>query len=350
MSFFMKRLCIILALSLLLARPSYSSENSTRIEISADGDGSEGVKTLRRAIERQGETKIPIHIVLQGRFVIERAIRVDSRNDGVSISADKDAELIAAGGAMRGIEIIRSSGTRVTGLRLSGFSHDGIYVEDSNDVIIERNTVTETQSSGWSQGAIHLTGNVAGSLVSDNIVQGADYGGIHIDTKNISDVSNVRIIGNYVSNTCRRIFDCGAIYINDRSKRSRNIMISNNVVKNFGPPEVGGRGIYLDDWASFVTVTDNNISGPGRYAFQIHGGNNNQIERNIVNMRGIGTALLYQEVKIGDRPLMTGNTLKYNTFNESGALLFTPRDISGTGSVGLLQNRRCRQSGCVPIN
>lgn len=138
---------------------------------------------------------------------------------------------------------------------------------------------------------MQLIGSVAGSIVRDNVIDGADYAGILFGTNKNSDVSGARITGNQVRDTCGRVRDCGAIYINDRGRRSSNILIADNQVSGFGPLAARGRAIYIDDWASHVTVRRNKIAGPGFNAFQIHGGHDNIIEQNSVDMQGIGALL-----------------------------------------------------------
>jgi hypothetical protein len=47
----------------------------------------------------------------------------------------------------------------------------------------------------------------------------------------------MRIEYNLVTNTGTRAFDFGAIYTIDRMHASTNILINNNIVGNYGPPE-----------------------------------------------------------------------------------------------------------------
>lgn len=314
---------------------------STRIAGGAK-DGSD-VAALVRAIEQQRQTRRPSRIVLTGTFHVRQTIRLTADNAGLIIESDfpNTAQLVAIGVVARGIEIRRAEGVRIAGLKLRGFAQDGILASDTTKIVIEGNTIEETRSDGWSQAAIHLTGTVTSATVRDNIVRGADYAGILVDTIHTSDVSKVRIIGNQVGDTCRRVYDCGAIYVNDRGRRSRDILIANNQVMGFGPVSVGGRAIYVDDWASHVTVRKNHIAGPGRFAFQIHGGRDNRIEGNTVQMRDISTLLLYQPAVGGTRAQMTGNHFKDNHIVSvvDEAATITPADRKGEGAIAIGRNR-----------
>lgn len=335
-----------LLILLLLAIPGAASAKQapptvTRIAGGA-ADGSD-VARLVRAIEQQRQARRPGRILLTGTFRLEQPIRLTAENSGLAIEAayPRAARLVAAGGTARGIEIRRANDVRIAGLRLHGFSQDAIYAVDTARITIERNIVEETRSTRWSEGAIHLTGSATDAVIRDNIVKGADYAGIIIDTHVRSDISRATIIGNQVRDTCRRVHDCGAIYVNDRGRKSSNILIANNEVANFGPIAVGGRAIYIDDLASHVTVRRNRIAGPGRYAFQIHGGRNNIIEHNRVDMKGVDTLLRYIPRFDSKREEMTGNRFADNvvvSFARKEPAI-APPDREGAGAIAAARNR-----------
>lgn len=259
--------------------------------------------------------------------------------------------LIAIRDASRGIEIISTSNVTIEGVRLTGFARDGIFASNSRNLTIRSVTVKETRATNWSQGGIHLTGTSTGALLEANTVEGSDYAGIIFDTDVTSDVSDVIIRSNRVTSSCRRVHDCGAIYVNDRGRRSRNIIIANNVITDFGPISVEGRGIYLDDWASHVTVRGNRIAGPGRFAFQIHGGHDNHITGNHINMNGITSPLLYQAALDGTRAVMTGNVVTDNVFYQRTGMrtVFASGERAGAGALRFHLNRQCIVKQCILI-
>lgn len=286
------------------------------VRITSGTDEQDSTAVLRRAIDEQRRSNVPTEIVLTGRFKLDRALRIGPGNDDITIegSDGRSAEIVASPHAERAVEVIGTNNVRVARLRLSGFSRDGIFVSNSQGVVIENNTVRETLSGAWSEGAIHLTGTVAGAIISDNRVEGADYAGIIVDTDARSDISGLRITGNVIHSVCRRIADCGAIHVNDRAGRSRGIVIEKNVIDGFGPQSVGGRGIYLDDGASYVVARANMISGPGVFAFEIHGGHHNEIDSNMIDMTAIRQAILYQPQRPNRWEDMTDNVFASNCF------------------------------------
>lgn len=271
--------------------------------------------TLERARQAAREAGAPRTIYISGTFTLAAPFDVGRQDSGTHWQAlpGSIASFQAANGADSGFYIHGSDGTSVSGLQFRGFKSSGIVVISSKQVTINDNVIRETLSTGWSQGAIHLTGSVPDATVAGNTIDGADYDGILVDTSNTSDVSRLTISDNVVLHTCRKIHDCGAIHINDRGRNSSGSRIIGNTIRDFGPPAIGGRGIYLDDWASGVIVANNSVAGPGRFAIQLHGGARNLVRSNRIDLRAIQDSILYQP--IGDEPdQMKSNRFENNQF------------------------------------
>lgn len=309
----------------------------------------QALQALREILEDNRK----VCVILSGKFLIDKPLRVAPENSGSKLMAvaERPAEMVGIGGVSRGIEVLGASNVTIDSIKFSSFASDGVYAKDSTHLTVKNVIVSDTKSKTWSQGAIHLTGNSYGARLENNTIQGADYAGLIIDTYPSSDISESRIIGNSVADSCRQVKDCGAIYVNDRGRRSRNIVISNNNVVNFGPANVEGRGIYVDDWASHVTVRNNRIAGPGQFAFQIHGGHDNLIIGNTVDMTGIASPLLYQAAATGVRAMMTGNVVADNVFaiSSGASITFPVADRTAAGAVRLRGNRQCVAKRCSPI-
>lgn len=343
---------LLLFLALIFRLPEVSLDDPPPLD-EIKVDLSTGKETLRVALDEQRGTDRPLRIVLSGCVSFNSPIRIGPGNSGVTLTraTDRPCTLTGGGKVRRAIEIVRSDNVVVDGLHLSGFSSDGVFVKDSEKVVLRNNVVTDTRSTRWSQAAIHLTGSVSGSLVANNTVAGADYGGILVDTTSDSAISGVRILNNHVEDTCRRVADCGAIYVNDRARRSKGIVIERNQITGFGPPAAAGRGIYLDDWASHVLVRHNRIAGPGVFAFQIHGGHHNSIEHNVVNMKAIREAVLYHPTRDGKWEDMNDNRIAYNRFDDGPAGnrgMFGGRPVLTVAQPLLRGNRACI-SRCVAL-
>jgi parallel beta-helix repeat protein len=324
-----------------------SSGRSAVLYVSSAGDDladgntpASALYTLERARDAARSTGSNVTIYIIGILPRSSPLRLDARDKGDVITAapGNRAEMRAIGNADIGILLTNVKNVTVSNVTISGFKSDGIRVSNSSNVTILNNTIKNTLSTAWSQGAIHLTGSVPGALIKGNTIKGADYAGIIVDTTFTSDISNIVIAKNIVTDTCRKIVDCGAIYVNDRSRKSSNILIEHNIVTGFGPDNVLGRGIYLDDWASHTMVHNNRISGPGTYAFMIHGGNHNTISGNLVDMKDIGRVLLYQPAANQPWFTMVNNVIRDNTF------LNYP-----LASIDLQLNRRSLDKAALPI-
>lgn len=330
--------------------PRLPSAASVTVYLSATGDDrnsgstvATAFKTPERVLAELRRRPGPAMVYIAGTFRLDAPIRIDKTLSGSIWTSGTGATLLAANGNSSGIVIDGAHDVTVTKLTLRGFTDSAILVEGGRRTVLSGNKVYDTRSTQWSQAAIHLRGATAGSVVTGNLVSGSDYAGILVDTYGAADVSGTRIAGNIVLNTCRKVRDCGAIYVNDRPRRSTGVIIEDNVVRDFGPPKTHGRGIYLDDWASNVMVRRNVISGPGAYAFQIHGGSNNLITGNKVDMNGIGTFLLYQRFSNTPDGTMRGNRVIANAITASATPVIStsPADLRSEGAPLIRGNLFC---------
>lgn len=272
------------------------------------------IRSLAHARNSMRGRDRPKIALLSGRFTLTEPFNLGAEDEGTEWrSAPGSQAILVSLNADVGIQVTGGDHVTLSGLRLENFRTDAIRVYDASFVSIIGNSVSETHSTSWSQGAIHLQGKVPDAKIANNHITGADYAGIIVDTKYDSRVDRIKIWHNIVHDSCRRVADCGAIYINDRGRKSRDITILDNRVEAFGSVNTHSRGIYLDDWVSHVTVSGNFVAGPGEYAFQIHGGSNNIIRENRIDLNLVNYALLYQPVgELGPHDLefnqMTGNT------------------------------------------
>lgn len=314
----------------------------------------EAVDKIRLALKQSGDEGRPARIYVSGTFVLDAPINFSPENSGSLLSVEANSKAVfLSHGATPGTIMVHGGGDfRVHGLIIRNSTENGIYVKDAENVSITNVTVEDTASTGWSQGAIHLTGTVRGALVENNKVINSDYAGIIFDTTDNSDVSNVRILSNLLKDTCRVVKDCGSIYINDRGRRSKGIIISGNTIEGFGTKISDGYGIYLDDWASNVVVKGNSITGPGQYAFHIHGGRDNVIRENTIFLEEIFAAVRYIRATDGSRANMTGNVMAQNIFRagKEGDDVHLPEDYrSGLGRLAFSKNKLCLRIFCVDL-
>lgn len=321
----MLRNFLFLVLPLSSATPAYTKAHKTEqmIHVNAMGDdranGSSAelaVRTLRRARDIMRHSGAPKTALLSGRFELAKPLWLGPEDAGTQwrASPEKPALIVGINGAAMAFQVNGADGVGFIGLQISGFVTDGIRIAESRNATVIDNTISSIHSNAWSQAAIHLMGNVSGARVVGNTVAITDYSGIAVTTNPKSQVNDLQIARNTVRQTCRKIRDCGGIYISDRGRRSHGSVIEYNVIQDIGPADVGGRGIYLDDWASGVRVRYNQISGRGAYGMQIHGGSNNTIEHNLFDARLMTNAFYVQPVEGQAAATMTGNMLHSNRF------------------------------------
>lgn len=339
---------------------SAQNERTPVIYVSDNGnDSADGLtaqtplRTLEKALTVARANNGPANINLSGRFVLNAPLHLTAADSGLSLTSDDRAEISGAMNVADGIIVSGADGVKISGLFLTNFTGNGIFVESSQNVWIYNNIVRNISSSSWSRGAIHFFGNIRNGRIMGNIIDSSDYAGIIVDTNESSDVSDFQITGNTVKNTCQKVADCGAIYINDRGRNSRNITISKNNIMNFGDTSTKGRAIYLDDFASYVTVVDNFISGHGSYAFQIHGGHDNTISHNHIDMDAIDQPILYQPVSSRPWETMSNNVLSRNAFTNTQFHALTPGSLRLTTSsrwpLRVLMNRWCSNGICQQL-
>ena len=277
----------------------------------------DALRTPHQAVALSKASRGQSQIVISGDIWIDRPIRVGHDSGVTAIRSDnrRRASLTARGKVSAAIVVERPN-VEITGLTIADFHRDGILIKNVRGAVIRSNIIRRTRSDGWSQAAIHLTGNVSDAVIDRNVVQDADYSGIQIDTSFTSDVSNISITRNIVERTCQVVADCGAIYLNDRARKSSGSVVAGNRIRDYGPASAKGRAIYLDDWASNVRVEQNTIEGRGEIAIQIHGGHSNLIKDNSIEL-GFGTKAIHyiRHVSSPRWPRMSGNQIVENIFH-----------------------------------
>jgi len=185
--------------------------------------------------------------------------------------------------------------------------HDGSY--DLNPVF------------GYGGGGVYGEGKIPNTTVTNNAVYNISAFGVEAQTGNAGQggtIDSLVIASNAVLSTCQLENDCGAVYVQDKNTTSTGITIDNNFVRDAGYAAYPARPIYVDDGVSGATVT-HNVVAAGLYiwAFTIHGGKNNTLSSNIVDL-GPGNnreILLYEGDGLTD---MKGNVLSNNVIVSGG--------------------------------
>ena len=92
-----------------------------------------------------------------------------------------------------------------------------------------------------------------------------------------------------------------------------------NFINNYGVAGQHAVGVYLDDNTSGVSVTGNIISGTGSDGVQVHGGSNNAITGNIIDVAAGGSSAVLFQANPANEP--NPSPLQHNTV--SGNILAT---------------------------
>jgi len=196
-------------------------------------------------------------------------------------------------GIFNGFCINGTNGATINGLQIQRFIQTLIQVYDPN-VVIKNNTLHDYTNHS-NNGAVNIGGATAqNAQVLNNYIYSTPERGISIgpcfQAGCGGGTNNALVSGNYIQNSCQQEPDCGGIYIVDfQSPRSTNMRILNNYIRDSYISSSGGRGIYLDDGASGVTVSGNIVIGAGTTCYNIHAGWHNTYTGNLCDLAAVSS-------------------------------------------------------------
>lgn len=230
----------------------------------------------------------------------------------------------------------------------------------ANGVIISNNAINGVSTQDTT-GAIWLHGSNNSSITNNQITNttGAAislsdfYGPGTTATQN----NNVTIAYNSLNNVDTQSQDSGAIYILGRSQNpNSNDVVKMNFIGTTGSAGAHAVGVYLDDNASGVLVTQNIIQASSTMsdAYQIHGGSNNTFTANIFDLGTGSTDFgLFQKDEANLQPVGTFKQLQNdvvsgNVFTTESQTPHNPGFVdltSGIGNVSVSNNDFWAYSG-----
>lgn len=340
---------------LLLASPAVAEESHVYVRSDGDasGDGRSpetAVSSLTRARDIARQLPGPRTVHLNGTFILDGPLELGPEDSGTSWVGTSGAVLTGQGKVPYAIHGSQLQDASFGGFAITDFAKQGINLVDPARVSISHLAVSRINSDAWSQGGIFVSGNIADLAITNNTVTDTGYIGIGVFSNYGQSGIRIRIADNRVEHTCKQVADCGAIYLGGRGTNSGS-QITGNIVNDFGPQITKGRGIYLDDWESNVTVTNNCVAGPGLFGMHIHGGRNNKITGNRIDARGLRAALLNQANSHQPMRDMLGNVFADNVIRVDPTVsnLVEERQSRTTQTVQVSGNRIIDQappSGC----
>ena len=297
-----------------------------------------------------------------GVFHLDRSLVIADRAEPLTLRACPGQTALIDNAADAPAVVVRDSRqVRLTELAFVGSAPVQIVLERTEDSVVEnnlfrrvkagimldrsrRNQLLRNVFSDVATTAIELKDGSDGNLIAGNVIDGANApetsgGGIFLH-----GTSDNRIAHNFVQHTAgfgigilnwdadtlnrgnvveynllRRTVlgstDSGAIYVLGRSAIDTGVVIAGNVVDGFGSPGNHNVGIYLDDSTSGASVIGNLVRGAGSDAIQIHGGQDNLITDNLIDLGATDApAVLFQAAPADTNPpnLQTGNRVERN--------------------------------------
>ena len=232
-------------------------------------------------------------------------------------------------------------------------SDTGIEIKDqSNGNIVADNIIDGAGASETNGGGIFLHGTFY-NRISHNLVQNTSGFGIGIlnwddATVNVGDVVEY----NLIRNTAATALDSGAVYVLGRSQVDTSLVIAGNVIDEFGLHGQHVVGIYLDDSTGGVTVARNLVRRGGSDAVQIHGGSDNVIQNNILDLGNARTsAVLFQAAPEDTHP----TNLQVNNLVYRNIIMSTSEDPKqfpsyGGGYPNITMNYYVSSIGKLPMD
>ena len=179
--------------------------------------------------------------------------------------------------------------------------------EITNNTIIDIGTI-KGLSKYYSQGIV--VNHVNNILIQYNRIENTGYNGIFIHG-NFITVKN-----NFINKTCLTLNDGGGIYTDDTAPVA--MLIEGNIVLNAVGNIEGGEtpvkiaeGIYLDEYASGITVKNNTIAYCAYSGIKLHKAHDNLIQNNTCYGNYTGLYLLNSSTT--ESP-MINNSILNNTF------------------------------------
>ncbi len=280
-----------------------------------------------------------------------------STSTGDGIRANNASGLVLAGDTItdvgNGIELAGvASGIDIEGSLISNTDNNGLLIDPGTNLVTVKGNTFDNIGQLVDGDGIWFTGS-SNDVIANNLVENVAHSGIAGGSVvGLSDASyNDSITANMVQNVNISSSDGGGIYITGRQLTSTGDVVSNNTIVGataagtaataqmtfLSPTQLTSYGIYLDDYASSVTVQGNLlINSVG--GIDVHAGSNNTITDNVI-VNSTGVALNNASSNyIGLPVIPSGNVFSGNLVSDSqpgatlSANLGNPSAASWTGN------------------
>ena len=190
---------------------------------------------------------------------------------------------------------VLASGSQNATIDTDTFSMTGIDAVSGVDNVLPLATGMQVLNSSISNSGVVMNGDTVVSLPVRNWAAINPGSGATVSNNSISNsgylgtwtMAGSKVTGNTIYGTCSVLDDCGAIYV---SSQNNNNTISGNLIQHSRGALAGkapsaaftqAQGIFLDNWASGVTVSGNTVTDTD-HGIQLHIAANNTISGNIL--------------------------------------------------------------------
>lgn len=244
---------------------------------------------------------------------------------GVMLDGARDS-LIAGNTFLDGgtaILLDGAGGNRIEDNLILHPASSGIELRDGSDAnLVADNVIDGANAPETHGGGVFLHG-VRGNRIAHNLIQDTAGFGIGVSNWDAATVNVANVVEyNVLRDTAMTAQDSGAIYILGRSGADTQVVIAGNVIDGIGAAGRHNVGIYLDDSTNGAMVVRNLVRRAGSDAVQIHGGSDNLVENNILDLgAGRPAGVLFQAAPADTNPLnaQTNNVVTHNIILSSNA-------------------------------
>ena len=231
-----------------------------------------------------------------GRAAVQTYDAMGNLTINGAVTATGSAEIVVTGNTFNNTDdavlLDNSNSANISSNIMTNSTDSAVEAKnDSFSASISNNIIDGTGASGTA-GAIWLHGANKASISHNQITDSAGAGISLSDFEGTTATqnNNAQIFDNYLNDVDMRSEDSGAIYILGRSQNLTDDFVTQNYIGTTGIADDTNNphavGIYLDDNASGVTVSENIVQATAVMTdpWEIHGGSNNIFSGNIFDL------------------------------------------------------------------
>jgi Right handed beta helix region len=259
--------------------------------------------SLEKAREQVRLSSTKIVYLRAGTYNRSRSLTLDSSDSGetwMTYPEDAVGSAVIDGLNYTDSLIYIQGGSNITinGLTIQHFRAYGVRGNNTSGLKIVNCNVGYNTVTSWQSAGIDVEGTSPYTTIANNYVHEVGSQGIALfdnwsGNPDPGTIEGSVIANNVILRAVQRKNDGGAVYVSMHGGSTSHVTVRDNFIRDQGAPGVDlVGGIYLDDFANNVTVTNNVVgpptpgdSGPhGRIGIIVHNGSYNVISGNIFDL------------------------------------------------------------------